>query len=143
MKPTSPTHIRTTPITSRLTELEVSLTPHVRIAPMAMMSRLTMNPMSAEYPRCDYENQALRKKRKSTVDHDRLAADHLRLRGAQEGHGVGDVLLLHHAVPRACAFAQPRSICSRLGKWSSAPVSTTPPETAFTRIPLGASSTAR
>ena len=31
----------------------------------------------------------------------------------------------------------PASICSRFGKWSSAPVSTTPPETAFTRIPCG------
>jgi hypothetical protein len=35
------------------------------------------------------------------------------------------------------------SIASRFGKYSSAPVSTTPAETAFTRIPLGASSTAR
>jgi hypothetical protein len=34
-----------------LTELDVSLTPQVRIAPTAMMSRLTMNPMSGEYPR--------------------------------------------------------------------------------------------
>ena len=36
-----------------------------------------------------------------------------------------------------------RSISSRFGKCSSAPVSTTPPETAFARIPSGASSTAR
>ena len=36
-----------------------------------------------------------------------------------------------------------RSISSRFGKWSSAPVSTTPPETALTRIPRGASSTPR
>ena len=35
------------------------------------------------------------------------------------------------------------SICSLFGKCSSAPVSTTPPETALTRIPRGESSTAR
>src|SRR5205807_663485 len=35
-----------------------------------------------------------------------------------------------------------RSISSLFGKWSSAPVSTTPPDTAFTRT-AGASSTAR
>src|SRR5581483_11763359 len=44
---------------------------------------------------------------------------------------------------RPTGFAAPaRSISSRFGKCSSAPVSTTPPETAFTRIP-GASSTPR
>ena len=56
MNPTIPTPIRTTPMTSRLTELEVSLTPQVRIAPRAMMRRLTTNPMPAVYPR-----RALRK----------------------------------------------------------------------------------
>src|SRR6185503_13168781 len=45
---------------------------------------------------------------------------------------------------RPAGFAAPdASISSRLGKCSSAPVSTTPADTAFTRIPRGASSTAR
>ena len=51
--------------------------------------------------------------------------------------------------PRARPAGRPgspcrrRSISSRFGKCSSAPVSTTPAETALTRIPRGASSTAR
>ena len=45
---------------------------------------------------------------------------------------------------RPAGFAAPASsISSRFGKCSSAPVSTTPAETALTRIPRGASSTAR
>ena len=43
----------------------------------------------------------------------------------------------------ALRFALHDSICSLFGKCSSAPVSTTPPETPLTRIPRGASSTAR
>src|SRR6188508_482610 len=100
MKPTMPTPIRTTPITSRLTDGDVSFTPQVRIAPMAMMSRLTMNPMSGEYPRLQFENTASSKKRKPAVDDDRLSADHLCLGRAQEGNRVGDVLSLHHAAGR-------------------------------------------
>ena len=45
---------------------------------------------------------------------------------------------------RPAGFRAPiSSISSRFGKCSSAPVSTTPPDTALTRIPRGPSSTAR
>ena len=81
--------------------------------------------------------------REAAVDDDRLAADHLGVRAAEErdraGHVVRRVTIRPAGVrPRAAA-----SISSRFGKWSSAPVSTTPPETALTRIPRGASSTPR
>src|SRR5262245_43428742 len=45
--------------------------------------------------------------------------------------------------PAGVRFSPHSSICSFCGKYSSASVSTTPPETAFTRIPRGANSTAR
>ena len=80
--------------------------------------------------------------REAAVDDDRLAADHLRARRAEEGDGVGDIGGLDEPAGGSPGEAS-ASICSRFGKWSSASVSTTPAETAFTRIPRGASSTPR
>ena len=80
--------------------------------------------------------------REAAVDDERLAADHLGVGRAEEGDGPRDVVGRRRGGPTG--FAAPAaSISSRFGKCSSAPVSTTPPETALTRIPRAASSTAR
>ena len=80
--------------------------------------------------------------REAAVDDQRLAAHH---RGVAASRGTRRRRRCRRA-PRAGrpACARPSaSISSLFGNWSSAPVSTTPAETALTRIPRGASSTAR
>ena len=70
--------------------------------------------------------------REAAVDDERLAADHLGVGRAEERDGAGDVFGL---TSRPTGLALPAaSISSRFGKCSSAPVSTTPAETALTRI---------
>ena len=81
-------------------------------------------------------------KREAAVDDQRLAADHLRLGRAEEGDGLGDVLGLHQP-PRRVARTHARASPRGSGSARARPVSTTPPDTALTRIPSGASSTAR
>ena len=86
---------------------------------------------------------ALGEQREAAVDDERLAADHVRVRasrGTRPRRPCRSGATMRPAGVRERAIS---SICSRFGKCSSAPVSTTPPETALTRIPRGASSTAR
>ena len=79
--------------------------------------------------------------REAAVDDQHLPADHLGVGRAEERDRAGDVVGLDEASGRV--RLPTASISSRFGKCSSAPVSTTPAETALTRIPRGASSTAR
>ena len=77
--------------------------------------------------------------RPAAVEGDLVARGSSRRRGAQEGD---DSLTSSGTTSRPAGFSAPEaSISSRFGKCSSAPVSTTPAETALTRMPRGASST--
>ena len=66
-----------------------------------------------------------------------LAADHLGARASRGRRRRRRRRRGSTSRPAGVRARLPASICSRFGKWSSAPVSTTPPETALTRIPRG------